>query len=127
MKIPSPKTPTRNEIPDVPEDARYLDEFFTPRDKTLEDVVDAMHRRLSPLDNMNYERRKLHVVSGAATQIQLERIAGLPAAVYVEWTEYDEFHKMKWRVLGQDSISVTITFDTDPGVLTLVQLGIWGD
>ena len=127
MKIPSPDAPGQAEIPEAPEEAaKYIEKYLDPRDKSISDITDALQGRLSPKDNLNYERRTVYLSQNSKTKIQLGRVKN-PAEVCVEWAEQDDYYKFKWAPTNQDEVEVAIKFDTDPNVLTLVHLGIWGD
>ena len=114
MKIKNPKTPARNEVPDVPSEAAWVDGMLGPRDETLEEVVTCLQGQCG-IDNKNEEVRTLQVMHGEPEEIRAMKVRGkILGASLIDW-DLDDTVQLVPKILDQNKIRLRFLAGTDPG------------
>lgn len=114
MKIPNPKFPTRNESPGIPEDARWIDDYSSPRDGNVKMITQALQKQLSFGDNVNAEIRELEILHDTDFVLTLQSLRGIPIGALVLWTELYDYHFLRFSVVDTKRVRFSVFFLSEP-------------
>ena len=104
----------------------WMDRFLASLNEHLENITTALQSRLTASHNLDTELRTIALTHDVTARISLERLRTTPIGVLLLWTDVDDYARLKWTIVDQQTVDVTVKWDTDPGTSVSTRLMFLG-
>jgi len=89
--------------------------FFQHLNETVGKSIDALQRKLTMLENMNFEERTFDVEQDTEIEVTLDKIRGKAKGVTVVSADiYDYNPNVAWTHVSSNTVKLKVSFDSAP-------------
>jgi hypothetical protein len=111
MKIGTYRNVTREELKEAP---GWITKLLQAINSATEKTYNALARRLNFQDNFNAEERLLSLTDQEEIDVKMQTISGKVTKAYVVWSGFYEFCRWKAKILDEQTVRISVTWDTIP-------------
>ncbi len=93
----------------------WYEQVFDPRDTQIDNITDALIKKLNLFDNMNVEKVEEYFEQDTFQEIKLRELSGMPIGILFLQQDNDGYYpNIAWSIVDQGTIKIKFYWSPTP-------------